>query len=120
MTETPMTRPGEVAGWPKLVVTYRTDRAGIDQLLPPGLVAGEPTVKVGIYCIPIMGEPEYGISVKVPAAWNGVAGERQRVSAEVFFGHQANPSFLRTQVSNARRSAAVGSEIIRKMMPTRV
>jgi hypothetical protein len=24
-TETPMNRPGEIAGWPKLVVTYTTD-----------------------------------------------------------------------------------------------
>ena len=30
-------RPGEVAGWPKLVVTYPTDPERIAALLPPGL-----------------------------------------------------------------------------------
>ena len=60
MTETPMTRPGEVAGWPKLVLTYRTDPAGVEQLVPPGLVAGEPAVTAGVYCVPILGEPEFG------------------------------------------------------------
>ena len=74
MTETPMTRPGEVAGWPKLVVTYRTDPAGVEQLVPPGLVTGEPVVTVGVYCVPILGEPEFGISTKVPASWNGTEG----------------------------------------------
>ena len=101
MTDTPMSRPGEVAGWPKLVVTYRTDPTGIDQLLPPGLTAGEPTVKVGIYCIPILGEPEYGISVKVPASWNGVEGEYNLgmgidQEAAVFISSELNgqPKFL--------------------------
>ena len=74
MTDMPMTRPGEVAGWPKLVVRYRTDPAGVRQLVPPGLVPGEPIVTVGVYCVPILGEPEFGVSVKVPASWNGVEG----------------------------------------------
>ena len=30
---------------------------------------------VGFYCVPVLGEPEYGVSVKVPAAWNGVEGQ---------------------------------------------
>lgn len=75
MTETPMSRPGEVAGWPKLTVEYRTDPAGIEQVLPPGLTAGEPIVTVGVYCVPVLGEPEYGVSVKVPASWKGVSGQ---------------------------------------------
>jgi acetoacetate decarboxylase len=74
MTEAPMSRPGEIAGWPKLVVKYRTDPSGIEQLLPPGLTAGEPTVTVGVYCIPVHGEPEYGVSVKVPATFDGTEG----------------------------------------------
>lgn len=74
MTETPMSRPGEVAGWPKLVVNYTTDEANIAPLLPPGVEPLDPLVTVGIYCVPIAGEPEYGVSVKVPAAWNGTAG----------------------------------------------
>lgn len=73
-TDAPMSRPGEVAGWPKLVVTYRTAAGAIEPLLPPGLIAGEPVVTVGIYCVPILGEPEYGVSVKVPASWQGVDG----------------------------------------------
>jgi acetoacetate decarboxylase len=74
MTDAPMSRPGEVAGWPKLVVTYTTDPAGIAPLLPPGIEPLEPTVTVGFYCVPVLGEPEYGVSVKVPAAWRGVEG----------------------------------------------
>lgn len=74
MTEQPMSRPGEVAGWPKLVVTYTTDPAKIAPLLPPGIVPLDPTVTVGFYCVPVLGEPEFGVSVKVPASWNGVEG----------------------------------------------
>ena len=74
MTEVPMNRPGEVAGWPKLVVTYTTERAGIEALLPPGIEPLDPAVTLGFYCVPVLGEPEYGVSVKVPAAWQGVEG----------------------------------------------
>jgi len=74
MSDEPMSRPGEVAGWPKLVVTYTTERANIAPLLPPGIEPLEPTVTIGFYCVPVQGEPEYGVSVKVPAAWQGVEG----------------------------------------------
>lgn len=74
MTDAPMSRPGEVAGWPKLVVTYTTAPGAVAPLLPPGIEPLEPTVTVGFYCVPVLGEPEYGVSVKVPAAWNGVEG----------------------------------------------
>ena len=101
MTDTPMSRPGEVAGWPKLVVTYRTDPANISPLLPPGLTPGDPTVTVGIYCVPILGEPEYGVSVKVPATWNGVEGQYNLgmgidQEAAVFISGELNgqPKFL--------------------------
>lgn len=75
MTEAPMNRPGEISGWPKLVITYPTDPAGIAALLPPGLDPLEPTVTVGFYCVPVLGEPELGVSVKVEASWQGVAGQ---------------------------------------------
>lgn len=75
MSDAPMSRPGETAGWPKLVVKYSTDEANIAPLLPPGLQAGDPIVTIGVYCIPILGEPEFGISVKVEASWQGVAGQ---------------------------------------------
>ena len=101
MTETPLTRPGEVAGWPKLVVTYRTDAAGVEQLVPPGLVPGEPVVTVGVYCVPILGEPEFGVSVKVPASWNGTEGLYNLgmgidQEAAVSISHETNgqPKFL--------------------------
>ena len=101
MTETPMSRPGEVAGWPKLVVTYRTDRRGVEKLVPPGLVPGEPVVTVGVYCVPILSEPEYGISVKVPASWQGVEGVYNLgmgidQEAAVSISHETNgqPKFL--------------------------
>lgn len=75
MTDAPMSRPGEVAGWPKLVVTYTTDPANIAPLLPPGIEPLDPTVTVGFYCVPVLGEPERGVSVKVAAAWKGVEGQ---------------------------------------------
>jgi hypothetical protein len=71
----PMSRPGEVAGWPKLVVTYTTDPDNIAPLLPPGLKQLDPTVTVAFYCVPVLGEPEHGVSVKVPARWQGVEGQ---------------------------------------------
>ncbi|HUW03416.1 MAG TPA: acetoacetate decarboxylase family protein [Acidimicrobiales bacterium] len=75
MTEAPMIQPGEVAGWPKLVVTYTTEPANVARLLPPGLEPLDPTVTIAFYCVPVLGEPEYGVSVKVPAAWQGVEGQ---------------------------------------------
>lgn len=74
MTNAPMSRPGEVAGWPKLVTTYTTEPGNIAPLLPPGIEPLDPTVMVSFYCVPVLGEPEYGVSVKVPAAWQGVEG----------------------------------------------
>ena len=52
-----MSRPGEVAGWPKLVVTYTTDPANIAPLLPPGIEPLDPTVTVGFYCVPVLRRP---------------------------------------------------------------
>jgi len=76
MSETPMTRPGEVAGRPKLVLRYPTDRERIADLLPPGLSAvGDPVVQIGIYCVPVHGEPEYGVSTKVAASFDGLDGQ---------------------------------------------
>ena len=39
MTEStaPQARRGEIAGWPKLVITYPTEPGRIANLLPPGL-----------------------------------------------------------------------------------
>ena len=71
----PMIRPAEIAGWPKLVLRYRTDPDRIAALLPPGLEpCGEPIVQIGIYCVPVHGEPEYGVSTKVPARYAGTDG----------------------------------------------
>lgn len=71
----PTARPGDVIGWPKLVLRYPTDPAAIAALLPPGLEpCGEPVVQVNVYCVPVHGEPEHGISTKVPARYGGVEG----------------------------------------------
>ena len=71
-----MSAPGEIAGWPKLVVRYPTRPEAIAALLPPGLEpCGEPTVAISAYCAPVHDEPELGISVKVPAAFRGVDGQ---------------------------------------------
>ena len=76
MTDPPVIRPGEVAGWPKLVLRYPTDPDRIADLLPPGLTAiGDPVVQIGIYCVPVHGEPEHGVSTKVPARFDGIDGQ---------------------------------------------
>jgi acetoacetate decarboxylase len=76
VTDTPASPPGEIVGIPKLVIRYRTDADCISALLPPGMTPwGEPIVQIGIYCVPVHGEPEYGVSTKVPATWNGVDGQ---------------------------------------------
>jgi acetoacetate decarboxylase len=73
--ENPMNRPGEVSGWPKLSLAYRTDPARIAELLPPGITPGaNPNVSINIYCVPILGEPEFGVSTKVEANFNGMPG----------------------------------------------
>lgn len=75
MADHPTIRPAEAGGWPKLVVRYRTDQSNIDALLPPGLEPlGEPIVQIGIYCVPVHGEPEFGVSTKVPASYDGIEG----------------------------------------------
>lgn len=75
MAEIATTAPGEVAGQPKLVLRYPTDPARIAALLPPGLEpTGDPTVQVSVYCVPVQGEPEHGISTKIPARFDGVDG----------------------------------------------
>lgn len=69
------TTPGDVSGWPKLVLRYPTDPAAIAALLPPGLEpCGEPLVQLNVYCVPVHGEPELGISTKVPARHDGTDG----------------------------------------------
>lgn len=74
-TAAPTNRPGDVLGWPKLVLRYPTDPVAIAALLPPGLEpCGEPVVQINIYSVPVHGEPELGISTKVPARHNGTDG----------------------------------------------
>ena len=71
----PLNKPGEIAGWPKLQITYRTDRDRIIDLLPPGLTVGaNPFVYLNIYNVPVLGEPEYGVSTKVEADFDGMKG----------------------------------------------
>lgn len=68
-------RPGEISGWPKLSMVYRTDPERIADLLPPGITPGRnPYVYVNIYCVPVLGEPEYGVSTKVEADFDGMQG----------------------------------------------
>ena len=70
-----LTRPGETGGWPKLKVSYRTDPEKIAALLPPGLEpSGDPIVQINVYCVPILGEPEYGVSTKIGASVDGMDG----------------------------------------------
>lgn len=71
----PMIKPGEIGGWPKLQLVYRTDHDRIADLLPPGISAGRnPFVYINVYNVPVKGEPEYGVSTKVEADYNGMQG----------------------------------------------
>jgi acetoacetate decarboxylase len=73
--EPTMNKPGEVSGWPKLELVYRSDPDRIADLLPPGITPGaNPFVHVNIYCVPVLGEPEYGVSTKVEADYEGMTG----------------------------------------------
>ena len=71
----PQINPGEIANWPLLKVVYRTDPDKIRDILPPGIEPGaEPLVHVNIYNVPVKGEPEYGVSTKVNATYEGTPG----------------------------------------------
>jgi acetoacetate decarboxylase len=74
MTEPALVPPGELANWPSLRFVYRTDADRIADVVPPGLEPTEPEVHVHVYQVPIMGEPEYGVVIKVPARFDGVDG----------------------------------------------
>ncbi len=119
MNNAPTSRTGESAGWPKLVITYRTNPDNIDPLLPAGFSpTNDSTVTVGIYCVPIQREPEYGISIKIPAAWNGVDGVYNLgmgISQEnaVFISGERNgqPKYL-CDVRYFRLGSAVGARAI--------
>ena len=72
-----LTQPGETGGWPKLKVSYRTDPEKIAALLPPGLEpSGDPIVQINVYCVPILAEPEYGVSTMVQLLQVGHLGRR--------------------------------------------
>lgn len=71
----PLSRPGDVVGMPKLVIHYPTDAEAVAALLPPGLdPCGEPEVRLSVYCVPVHGEPEHGISTRIPARFGGTEG----------------------------------------------
>jgi acetoacetate decarboxylase len=74
-TTSPTNKPGEISGWPKLQMVYRSDPDRIADLLPPGITPGKSAnVYVNIYCVPVLGEPEYGVSTKVDAVYDGIPG----------------------------------------------
>lgn len=76
MTVEPTTQPLEIAANPKLNITYRTDPDRVAALLPPGLEpTGSPNVYLGIYCVPVLEEPEYGVSTRIEASWKGTKGQ---------------------------------------------
>ena len=73
--DAPQINPGEIANWPILKLVYRTDPEKIADLLPPGIEPGaQPHVHVNIYNVPVKGEPEYGVSTKVVADYEGTPG----------------------------------------------
>ena len=84
-----LTQPGETGGWPKLKVSYRTDPEKIAALLPPGLdPSGDPIVHINVYCVPILGQPEYGDLVE-RAVLEGGGGPGDPASAGGARGRRA-------------------------------
>ena len=108
--------PREIAGWPKLVITYPTEPGRIANLLPPGLEpTGDDTVQIGIYCVPINSEPEYGVSIKVPASWQGEGqynlgmGIDQEAAVHISAERNGRPSSSATSItSDSAHSSALG------------
>ena len=71
----PQINPGEIANWPLLKIVYRTDPDRVADLLPPGIEPGaESNVHLNIYNVPVKGEPEYGVSTKIVANYEGTPG----------------------------------------------
>ena len=72
----PTTRPGDVIGLPKLVLRYPTDpeRDRRPAAARASNRPATPMVQINVYCVPVHGEPEHGISTKVPARFDGVDG----------------------------------------------
>ena len=78
MSDNPINPAGDYADWPTLRIVYRTDPDKIADILPPGIEPGaEPNVTVNVYQFPVMGEPEFGVVVKVPAVYDGMEGQYQ-------------------------------------------
>ncbi|MCH2169685.1 acetoacetate decarboxylase family protein [Myxococcota bacterium] len=75
-TSPPHITPAEISGWPLLRIAYRTDPQAIAALLPPGIETGaNPHVHLTVYNVPVLGEPEYGVVVKVEASYRGIEGQ---------------------------------------------
>jgi acetoacetate decarboxylase len=71
----PKTNPGDIAGWPSLVIDYPTDPDRVAAVLPPGIDPGAgSTVHLSIYCVPVPDEPEYGVVIGVDADYRGTRG----------------------------------------------
>jgi len=66
----------DLSNCPMLRIVYRTDADKIAELLPPGIDPGaKPHVHLSVYNVPILGEPEYGVVIKVDADYRGIPGE---------------------------------------------
>jgi acetoacetate decarboxylase len=71
----PKINAGEIANWPTLKISYRTDPEKIAALLPPGIERSATSkVYVHIYNFPVPDEPEYGVVVSVDADYRGTQG----------------------------------------------
>ena len=97
----PQQNPGELANWPMLKVSYRTDKDKIARLLPPGLEPDDSAlVLVTFYNLPIQNAPEYGIAINVAANHKGTAGEYTLVTG------------LYNAATNTRLSTTQGEDAI--------
>lgn len=71
----PQNTPGDIANWPILKITYRTDADKIAALLPPGIdPSDDPNVHLNVYNVPVPDVPEYGVLITVDADYRGTKG----------------------------------------------
>jgi len=111
--------PGEIGGWPILRIAYPTDPKRIAAVLPPGIEPADTAdVHLSIYNVPVSDEPEYGVVVKVDAAYRGQKGAYALAygidqESAVYISKETNgqPKYL-AEIEYFRNGDAVGARCV--------
>ena len=106
-TTSPTNQPGEISGWPKLQMVYRSDPDRIADLLPPGITPGKSAnVYVNIYCVPVLGEPRPQVGGDLRLRQGSLGDAVLEVRAQVGQGHPLRGR--RTVLDAGDRSRSLG------------